>query len=296
MPSLHHRTLRGASRPAIQFSQTPETKANPAPRAAATIFRASRLARLAGRRIIDRGAPLGHPAECRVPTALPVFPAFTSLPHQESTSMAQSQQPSSISANHRGHGDRLLGGRRHPGQGEPLAQRADCHGLDRRGRQGGQRLCPTQQTSATWWRFATWTTSDPQRRRQALAEGEEVRRLPQDAGRDGEEHRRGDRQHARPLARPGRGPGHADEEARLRAEAADAQHLRGPAPGGPGPPEQSGHADGQPGDGDVDVAQVGGPLACRGGGQAARKSTCGAIGPFGRRAARGPRKSRRRQT
>ena len=71
--------------------------------------------------------------------------------------------------------------------------------------------------------------------------------------------------HARP-----RPDGHADGEALLRAEAADAHDLRGPADGRGGPRKEGGHADGQPGHGDDSAAEGGGPAACRRGGQGQR--------------------------
>ena len=63
---------------------------------------------------------------------------------------------------------------------------------------------------------------------QEVSPGQEVQRLPQDVRRDGQAHRRRDRQHARPHARRRRHDGHEDGQARLLPEAADAHRLRGP--------------------------------------------------------------------
>ena len=51
------------------------------------------------------------------------------------------------------------------------------------------------------------------------------------------------------MPRPGRADGHADGQALLLPEAADAHDLRGPADGQGGRGEEGGHADGQPGHG-----------------------------------------------
>ena len=82
-----------------------------------------------------------------------------------------------------------------------------------------------------------------------VPQGQAVHRLPQDARRDGQEHRRGHRQHARPHPRPGRADGHADGQALLLPEAADPFDLRSPADGPGRPGEEGRHADGQPGHG-----------------------------------------------
>ena len=104
----------------------------------------------------------------------------------------------------------------------------------------------TPAAPATWSPSATSTTRTSTRPPASLAEREEVQRLPQDVRRDGEEHRRLHRQHARPLPRRRRVDGHEAGQARLRAEAADAFALRSPLPGQAGRGEEGRHADGQP--------------------------------------------------
>ena len=68
------------------------------------------------------------------------------------------------------------------------------------------------------------------RRRPAGPKAKKYQRLPQDVRRDGQEHRRRHRQHARPLPRRRRRDGHEDGQARLRAKADDQVALRSPRP------------------------------------------------------------------
>ena len=65
----------------------------------------------------------------------------------------------------------------------------------------------------------------------------------------GDQDRRGGRLDARPHARPGRGHGDADGQARLLPEAAGALGLGSPADARDGPAKRGLHPDGQPGHG-----------------------------------------------
>ena len=123
-------------------------------------------------------------------------------------------------------------------------------------------------------------------RRKSFPKAHTLQRLPQDARRDGQEHRRGHRQHARPHARPGRGHGHADGQGLLHAEAADAHDLRSPQARRDRPRDERRHADGQPGHVVHAAAQDGRRDSRRACWATSRKSTSGRIGRSGRRADR----------